>query len=149
MKYNPITEDCPLKHTPFRSCVVPRPIAWISTISKDGEANLAPFSQSGILTFDPPMVMFAANHYPDGKRKDSAINAEQTGWFVWNMATSDLKDAMNISAKIVPPSVDEFEEAGLKKVKSDYSETPMVAQSPIHLDCKYISTHTVQGARCK
>ena len=98
MEYSPQLEKCPLPYSPFKACTVPRPIGWLSTISSAGVANLAPFSQWQNLTFDPPMVMFAANQLSDGRRKDTVINAEQTGWFVWNMATYDLRDAVNISA---------------------------------------------------
>ncbi|RSB21963.1 flavin reductase family protein [Enterobacter cloacae] len=98
MKYDPSEEKCPLPHSIFRACVTPRPIAWISTTDENGVDNLAPFSQCQIVTIDPPMVMFCANHYPDDTRKDSARNAESTGWFVWNMATEDLKEAVNQSA---------------------------------------------------
>ncbi|QWZ60895.1 flavin reductase family protein [Acinetobacter pittii] len=145
MKYDPNEKNCPLPYTPFRSCVVPRPIAWISSTDKNGNDNLAPFSQCGILTFDPPMVMFCANHYPDGKRKDSALNAEETGWFVWNMATESLKDAVNISAMIVPSEQDEFKLANLEKTKADLSNVPMVKESPCQLECKYISTTVIKG----
>jgi len=71
-------------------------------------ANLAPFSQFQNLTFDPPYVMFAANQKTDGRRKDSVVNAEQSGEFVYNMATYDLREAMNRSAQQVPPEVDEL-----------------------------------------
>jgi flavin reductase (DIM6/NTAB) family NADH-FMN oxidoreductase RutF len=145
MKYDPQEDNCPLPHSPFRSCVVPRPIAWISSVDESGNENLAPFSQCGILTFDPPMVMFAANHYPTGQRKDSAVNSEKTGWFVWNMATEALKEAVNISAMIVPSDQSEFELAGLEKVKADLSDVPMVKDSPCHLECRYVSTTVVKG----
>src|SRR5262249_54330674 len=91
--YSPATEPHGLKFNPFKSCTVPRPIGWLSSISPTGVANLAPYSQWQNLTFDPPMVMFAANQYPDGRRKDTVLNAESTGWFAWNMATSDLRNA--------------------------------------------------------
>lgn len=146
MKYNPATEKNPLPYSPFKSCTVPRPIGWLSSISRDGVPNLAPYSQWQNLTFDPPMVMFAANQYPDGRRKDTVINAEQTGWFVWNMATWDLREAMNISAMALPPGENEFERAGLEQVKADLSDTPMVAASPLHFECKFMSTHRLVGA---
>lgn len=103
MKYTPGDEKNPLPFSPFKSMTVPRPIGWLSTVSPDGVENLAPYSQWQNLTFDPPMVMFAANQYPDGRRKDTVLNAEQTGWFVWNMATYDLREAVNISAMALPP----------------------------------------------
>ena len=101
MEYDPGREACPLPFLPFKSCTVPRPIGWLSTINRDGVANLAPYSQWQNLTFDPPMVMFAANRYPDGREKDTVVNARETGWFVWNMATWELREAVNISAKAV------------------------------------------------
>jgi|GEM_PF-963122 len=98
MDYSPGVDACPIAFNPFKSCTVPRPIGWLSTVSPEGVSNLAPYSQWQNLTFDPPMVMFAANQYPDGRRKDTVLNAERTGWFVWNMATFALKDAVNLSA---------------------------------------------------
>jgi flavin reductase (DIM6/NTAB) family NADH-FMN oxidoreductase RutF len=109
MFYDPDKNDHGLPHNPFKSCVVPRPIGWISTVSLDGVHNLAPYSQFQNLTFDPPYVMFAANQNSTGKRKDTATNTEQTGEFVYNMATYDLREAVNRSAAPVAPDVDEFE----------------------------------------
>ena len=145
MHYAPGREKCPLPYSPFKACTVPRPIGWLSTISKDGKTNLAPYSQWQNLTFDPPMVMFAANQYSDGRRKHTVINAEETGWFVWNMCTFDLRDAMNITAMEWPDGVDEFEKAGLTKAACIDAPGPRVAQSPAHFECKYLSTHRLRG----
>ena len=87
MFYETEKNDHGLPHDPFKSCVIPRPIAWISSLGSDGVNNLAPYSQFQNLTFDPPYVMFAANQTTDGRRKDTVVNAEQTGEFVYNMAT--------------------------------------------------------------
>ena len=145
MKYMPGSEKCPLPFSPFKACTVPRPIGWLSSISPDGVENLAPYSQWQNLTFDPPMVMFAANQYPDGRRKDTVINAEKTGWFVWNMVTWDLREAMNTTAMAVPYGESEIKLAGLRTVKADLSDVPMVADSPCHFECRYISTHRLTG----
>ena len=145
MHYAPATDPCPLPFSPFKSCTVPRPIGWLSTISRTGIHNLAPYSQWQNLTFDPPMVMFAANQYPDGRRKDTVINAEETGWFVWNMATYALRDAVNLSAMAVPPEVDEFEAAGVTKATSIDAPCARVAESPAQFECRYISTHRLPG----
>jgi flavin reductase (DIM6/NTAB) family NADH-FMN oxidoreductase RutF len=145
MRYDPRTERPPLQFDPFKSCTVPRPIGWISTISTDGIANLAPFSQWQNLTFDPPMVMFAANQAPDSQRKDTVTNAEQTGYFVWNMATWDLRDAVNISAADFPPDVDEFARAGVTKAACHIAPGPRVAESPVHMECRYHSTTRLPG----
>ena len=145
MHYAPGKETCPLPYSPFKSCTVPRPIGWLSTVSADGVANLAPYSQWQNLTFDPPMVMFAANRYPDGRRKDTVLNAEATGWFVWNMATWDLREAVNISAMALPYGDDEFVHAKVTKRPAVDAPGPMVAESPCHFECRYLSTHHLPG----
>ena len=106
---------------------------------------LAPFSQWQNLTFDPPMVMFAANQNIWGQRKDSVINAEETGWFVWNMATYQLRESVNISAMAVDPEIDEFELAGVEKGSCIEAPGPSVKESPIQFECKYISTTRFPG----
>lgn len=146
MKYNPGTEASPLPFSPFKSCTVPRPIGWLSSVSADGEENIAPYSQWQNLTFDPPMVMFSANQYPDGRRKDTVINAETTGWFVWNMATYDLREAVNTSAMALAPHESEFDHLGLTREYADNHPVPMVKESPVKFECKYHSTHRVRGA---
>lgn len=145
MHYAPSKDPCPLPFSPFKSCTVPRPIGWLSTISKDGKTNLAPYSQWQNLSFDPPMVMFAANPYSDGRRKHTVVNAEETGWFVWNMATYDLREAVNISAMEWPEGVDEFEKAGVTKAACIDAPGPRVAESPAHFECRYLSTHRLKG----
>ena len=95
MHYDPRKDARPLSYDPFKSCTVPRPIGWISTISSDGKPNLAPFSQWQNITYDPPIVMFSADQHVDGRKKDTVINAQETGYFVWNMATYDLREAVN------------------------------------------------------
>lgn len=145
MKYDPATEKSPLPFSPFKSCTVPRPIGWLSSVSPDGVENLAPYSQWQNLTFDPPMVMFSANQYPDGRRKDTVLNAEQTGWFVWNMATWDLRQAVNISAMALPPHESEFDRCGVTKGYAELAPIPLVAESPVHFECRYLSTHRMTG----
>ncbi|WP_290687989.1 MULTISPECIES: flavin reductase family protein [unclassified Haematobacter] len=145
MDYAPGREACPLPFSPFKACTVPRPIGWISTVSRSGVANLAPYSQWQNLTFDPPMVMFAANQYSDGRRKHSVVNAEETGWFVWNMATWELREAVNISAAEWPDGDDEFLRAGVTPEPCVEAPGPRVAESPAHFECRYLSTHRLRG----
>ena len=87
MHYVPGKDHHGLPHDPFKSCVIPRPIGWISSLSADGIPNLAPFSQFQNLGYKPPYVMFSANEGDGSKRRDSVNNIEATGEFVWNMAT--------------------------------------------------------------
>jgi flavin reductase (DIM6/NTAB) family NADH-FMN oxidoreductase RutF len=145
MFYQPGITQHGLPHDPFKSCVVPRPIGWISTLSQEGVANLAAFSQFQILTFDPPYVMFAANQNTKSKRKDTVENTEQTGEFVWNMATYKLKEAVNKSGEEVPPSVDEFKISGVTKTASKLINAPRVLEAPIHFECQYHMTLRLPG----
>jgi flavin reductase (DIM6/NTAB) family NADH-FMN oxidoreductase RutF len=146
MFYRLTKNDHGLACDPFKSCVVPRPIGWISTMSLDGVPNLAPYSQFQILTFDPPYVMFAANQKTNGNRKDSVVNAEQSGEFVYNMATYDLREAVNISAQEVPPDVDEFELAGVGKAPSKMVKPYRVKESPAQYECRYHQTLRLRGS---
>jgi flavin reductase (DIM6/NTAB) family NADH-FMN oxidoreductase RutF len=91
------------------------------------------------------MVMFAANQYPDGRRKDTVVNAEETGWFVWNMATWDLREAVNLSAMALPAEVDEFERAGVTKAPCVDAPGPRVAEAPCHFECRYLQTTRLKG----
>jgi len=145
MHYDPRSGACPLPLDPFKSCTVPRPIGWLSTISRAGTANLAPYSQWQNLTFDPPMVMFSANQHVDGRRKDTVVNAEETGFFVWNMATYELREAVNASAADFAHGVDEFAVAGVTKAACVIAPGPRVAESPCHFECRYLSTHRLVG----
>jgi len=145
VKYAPHNEPSPLPFSPFKSCTVPRPIGWLSTISTDGIENIAPYSQWQNLSFDPPMVMFSANQYPDGRRKDTVVNAEETGWFVWNMATYNLREAVNISAMALPSKVSEFDRLNVTRIYADNAPVPMVKESPVKFECRYMSTHRLRG----
>jgi flavin reductase (DIM6/NTAB) family NADH-FMN oxidoreductase RutF len=145
MHFDPRLTDCPLPYDPFKSCTIPRPIGWLSSVSPTGVHNLAPYSQWQNLTFDPPMVMFAANQSTLGGRKDTVRNAEETGWFVWNMATYELREAVNISAMALPPEVDEFEHAKVTAIPCIDAPCMRVAESPVHFECRYVTTLRLPG----
>lgn len=145
MHYDPERDDHGFTHSPFKSCVVPRPIGWISTLDANGVPNLAPFSQFQNITYDPPIVMFSANQRTTGRRKDTVVNVEATGEFVWNMATYELREAVNISSTEFPPDVDEFEAAGLAKVPSLVVAPPRVAASPVQFECRHLQTLRIPG----
>ena len=135
-----IGEPHGLPHDPFKSCVVPRPIGWISTIGADGTVNLAPYSFFNGLAGEPPMVMFSSNGKQPFGPKDSLTNAEATGEFVCSMATWDLRDSMNRTSSKEPPEVNEFELAGLETEPSELVRPPRVKASPVHLECLYHTT---------
>lgn len=145
MFYETAKNDHGLARPPFKSCAVPRVIGWLSTRSADGIDNLAPYSQFTNLTFDPPYVLVSINRDPKGRRKDTCVNIETTGEFVYNIVPYELRNAMNISATPFPPEVDEFEKAGLTKGKCELVKCPRVAESPINLECKYVQTIVLPG----
>src|SRR5260370_40995704 len=98
MFYEPDKDDHGLPFNPYKSIVVPRPIGWISTVSRDDVENLAPYSQFNNLGYDPPYVMFSANSFPGpARRKASVKTATDTGEFVASMATYDLPAAATIT----------------------------------------------------
>jgi len=137
MFYEPEKDDHGLPFNPYKSIVVPRPIGWISTVSRDGIVNLAPYSQFNNLGYDPPFVMFSGNSRPDsGHRKDSVRNAADSGEFVVNMATWELREAVNITSQFVDTGVDEAALAGLDMVPSTLVKPPRIAASPVHLECR-------------
>jgi flavin reductase (DIM6/NTAB) family NADH-FMN oxidoreductase RutF len=126
-----------LVRDPIKACVVPRPIGWISTISQEGVCNLAPFSYSNLIVTAPPIFMFSCNGaHLEGDVKDSALNARETGEFVYNLATWEIRDAMNTSSSHVGRSEDEFELAGLTKASSMLVKPPRVSEAPISLECR-------------
>ncbi len=145
MFYETAKNDHGLARPPFKSCAVPRVIGWLSTISPDGVDNLAPYSQFTNLTFDPPMVLVSVNRSPKGLRKDTVVNIESTGEFVYNIVPYDLREAMNVTAAPFPPEVDEFEKAGLHKGDCALVKAHRVAESPINLECKYVQTIVLPG----
>lgn len=140
MFYEPRTQDpkadMGLKHNPWKALVQPRPIGWISTVSADGKANLAPYSYYNSVCEDPPIVMFSSSE----KTKDTARNILETGEFVVNVVTDLLLHPMVETSRAVPHGVDEFELAGLTKRPSRLVKPYGVGESPVHLECKLFKT---------
>jgi flavin reductase (DIM6/NTAB) family NADH-FMN oxidoreductase RutF len=122
-----------LPHDPFKALVAPRPIGWVSTVSAAGIPNLAPYSFFNAVGDSPPMIAFSSSG-----RKDSLVNAEATGEFVWNMATRALAEAMNASSASVSPETDEFGLAALETAPSRLVTPPRVAASPAALECRLL-----------
>jgi flavin reductase (DIM6/NTAB) family NADH-FMN oxidoreductase RutF len=127
-----------LPHNPFKSCVAPRPIAWVSSLHPDGTINLAPYSFFNALTSDPPMVMISFNGYHEhGGEKDTLYNIKAGAEFVVNMVPLALKDAMNVTTANLAHEVDELALAGLTTEDSKLVKPPRVKESPIHLECEF------------
>lgn len=128
-----------MRHNPFKALVGPRPIGWISTRSPEGVINLAPFSYFNAITDYPPSVMFACNGpHREGEIKDSATNARDSGEFVVNMVSYELREQMNLTSAHLPRQADEFEAAGLTAVPSELVKAPRVKESPVNLECRLV-----------
>jgi flavin reductase (DIM6/NTAB) family NADH-FMN oxidoreductase RutF len=129
-----------LDHNPFKSCVAPRPIGWISSISPNGYINLAPYSFFNAVGSEPPMVMFSSTGAQPRATKDTVKNIESTGEFVCNMVTWNLRNQMNATSAPAPADVNEFELAELEMEPSQLVKPPRVKAAPIHMECNYIQT---------
>ena len=118
--------------------VVPRPIAFVSTISTEGIVNLAPFSFFNAVAYDPPTIVFSSSRRAATKEKDTLANIEATGEFVVNIVVDDIAEAMNRTAAEYPADVNEFEIAGLTPAPSDSVKPPRVAESPVNMECRLV-----------
>ena len=112
--------------------VVPRPIAWVSTVNSEGLVNLAPFSFFNAVCADPLYVVVSIGRRDNGAPKDTAANIERCGEFVVNLVTEDLLAAMNISAADFPPDQSELPAAGLLATPSVRVKPPRLAQARSH-----------------
>jgi len=123
--------------------VVPRPIAWVTTINPAGSINLAPFSFFNAVGGDPMYVVIGIGNRNDGSPKDTARNIQSTGEFVVNLITEDLLDAMNISSVDFPPDESEVTAANLRTVPGIRVKTPRLEQSQASLECKLFRAETL------
>jgi flavin reductase (DIM6/NTAB) family NADH-FMN oxidoreductase RutF len=123
-------------------CIVPRPIAWVSTLSAEGAHNLAPFSFFMGVCSDPPTLAFSVGPRAGGVApasaglKDTVRNLEAAGDFVVNVVDDALAERMNLTSGDYPPEVDEFVLAGLTAVPSTKVRAPRVREAPINLECR-------------
>jgi flavin reductase (DIM6/NTAB) family NADH-FMN oxidoreductase RutF len=135
MYYETAANNHGLPHDPLKALVAPRPIGWISSLSKDGVPNLAPYSFFNLLAASPAIVGFSS-----GMRKDTQTNIEETGEFVYNFASVGLVDAVNASSAPVSSDMNEFEIAGMTPIASSLVKPPRVAEAHAHFECEYIQT---------
>ncbi|MCS7065947.1 MAG: flavin reductase family protein, partial [Fimbriimonadales bacterium] len=118
------------------SCIAPRPIAWVSTLSPEGVPNLAPFSYFNAGGANPPSVVFSPTNFRDGRPKDTLRNVEATGEFVVNIAPYELAQRMNETSADFEYGVSEFEQVGLTPLPSQFVKPYRVAESPIQMECR-------------
>lgn len=136
MYYDAIRNDHGLPNDPFKALVAPRPIAWVSSLSAGGTANLAPYSYFNAFAENPHYVAFGSGAARRGGLKDTIRNIEETGEFALSLVTFALRAAMNASSANVAHGVDEFALAGLTRAPCRGIRPPRVAESPVVLECR-------------
>lgn len=145
--YDPREPDRPLAHDPIKAIIAPRPIGWISTLSKAGEPNLAPYSFFNGFCSSPWIIGFSSE-----RRSDSLINCEDTGEFVHNLVPDTLAEQMNATSAPFAHEVDEFVAAGLAAAPCRNVGAPRVGSSPASLECKVVQIlpmHGLDGQRAR
>ncbi|HQQ64317.1 MAG TPA: flavin reductase family protein, partial [Pseudomonadales bacterium] len=140
MQINPAQLTTAENYKLLTNLVVPRPIAWVSSLNPNGVVNLAPFSFFNALGSKPVVVVISVGRNDAGSPKDTANNILATGDFVVNMVTEDLLAAMNISAADFPPDESELEAAQLHTAASALVKTPRVAEAQVSMECTLFSS---------
>lgn len=135
----------PLRHNPVNALVCPRPIAWVSTVSTDGTANLAPYSYFNAVSSDPPFVMFAPNAKAPGATKDSYANLLEVPEFVISLVNRSQAESMNATSKSYPRGVGEFEQCGVAAAPSHTVRPPRVASSHAAFECRVFQIVALPG----
>ncbi|MBZ0268833.1 flavin reductase family protein [bacterium] len=141
MELDPAGLEPPLRYKILIGCIVPRPIAFVSTVSADGVANLAPYSFFNGVGSDPMTVLFCPANGADGGEKDSLRNAKPvaeggTGEFVVNAATEEYAEKVALAAEPLPFGESEFDLTGLTPVPSSAVAAPRVKESPFAFECR-------------
>lgn len=140
MQIDPTLHSTADNYKLLTNLVVPRPIAWVTSLNKTGVVNLAPFSFFNAISSNPVYVMISVGINDANNPKDTARNIQHSGEFVINMVTEDLLTAKNISAADFPPDKSELEAVQLSTVPSVLIRTPRVAEAQVSMECKLFST---------
>ena len=144
MDFDPSALPQPAVYKLMIGCVVPRPIAWVSSVDAAGVQNLAPFSYFMAVSSEPPTLAFSSGRRAadlgssTGSKKDTLANVEALGEFVVNVVDDDTAVSMNVTSGDYPPDVDEFAVAGLTAVPSVKVKAPRVAEAPINMECRVV-----------
>lgn len=120
--------------------IAPRPIAWLTTRSREGVCNAAPYSFFNMMGAEPPIVAIGVMRHTEDRFKDSASNILETGEFVVNLVNSEMAEAMNLTCMEAPPEVDELQLAGLSTLPSTKVRPPRIASSPVSFECRNFSS---------
>lgn len=137
MKINPSETPTPVLHQYLLGAVAPRPIAFASTVNKDGEVNLSPYSFFNCFSANPPILIFSpARRVRGNTTKHTLHNARETGEVVINIVNYNIVEQMSLSSTEYDEGVNEFVKAGLTEVASELVKAPRVAESPVAFECK-------------
>ncbi|WP_118133645.1 flavin reductase family protein [Oceanicella sp. SM1341] len=127
--------------------VVPRPIAWITTVDTEGRVNAAPYSFFNVLSHDPALLAIGVENHADMRMKDTAANIRATQEFTVNIVDFATVEAMNVTALPFPPEVDELAEAGLTAAPGVRVGSPYIAEAPVAFECRNHTTLNIGRSR--
>jgi flavin reductase (DIM6/NTAB) family NADH-FMN oxidoreductase RutF len=147
MEYAPENLTQRERYKVLTSFVLPRPIAWVTSLGEDGVVNAAPFSFFNVFCEDPPLCMFAVNRRPGGREKDTLVNIRATSEFVVNLTDEPLARAMHETSGDFPPEIGEPDYLGLKLASSRRVAVPRLADAPWAMECKTWKLIDVNGDR--
>ena len=144
MQFDPNEMEHAAVYKLLTGSIIPRPIAWVSSISENDINNLAPFSYFNAVGDDPPHLMFSTGR-GNNTNKDTLNNILANKQFVVNMVTEELTEQMNATAQSVHADVDEFELAGVTPIASQKIKPMRVKESPIHFECELVHHYFLEG----
>ncbi|VIO71057.1 flavin reductase family protein [Bradyrhizobium ivorense] len=147
MEYAPENLTQRERYKVLTSFVLPRPIAWVTSLGEGGVVNAAPFSFFNAMCEDPPLCVFAVNRRPDNREKDTLVNIRRTGEFVVNLTDEPLARAMHETSGDFPPEIGEPDYLGLKLAPSRRVAVPRLADAPWAMECKTWKLIDVNGDR--
>ncbi|MGX7595177.1 flavin reductase family protein [Planococcus plakortidis] len=141
MIIDPVQQTAKENYKLLIGSVLPRPIAWVSSVSSSGELNLAPFSFFTVASRNPPMLAFSIGEGVEaraGTVKDTLANIRERGEFVVNIVSAPLANEMAKTGEHLAPEIDEFVYAGLTPVSSEVVSVPRVKESPVSMECELV-----------
>ena len=147
MEYLPADLSPRERYKILTSFVLPRPIAWVTSISESGIVNAAPFSFFNVLGEDPPLCVFAINLRPDGRTKDTLVNIRRSNEFVVHITDEPLAQSMHETSGDFPPEISEPAQVGLKLAPSSTVAVPRLADAPFAMECRTWKIIDVNGDR--
>jgi flavin reductase (DIM6/NTAB) family NADH-FMN oxidoreductase RutF len=137
----------PARYKLLSGCILPRPIALVSTVDAQGVRNAAPYSFFNVMSHDPPLIVLGIDQRRPETPKDTAANIRAIGDFVVNLVDMRIAEAMSVCAIDFPPGIDEFDEAGLTPVASAKVAPPRIAEAPVSLECRLRDELRYPGGR--